>query len=157
MRGPHASSKVMILKYLNLSLFVLFPIAWFAPMARAGILPWFFDLEELSVISSLGSLWETDIMLALLVAFFALFAPMFKTMMLAAMHFGLLGGNMLGGVGGRGRLARGEVCLMALDAGSAKGVGVGTIETGWGIYLFTFCVMLSMLITEITKRQMADH
>ena len=146
------------LRLLNLSLFILFPIAWFAPMARAGLVKlWFFDLHELSVVSSLGSLWETDIFLAMLVAFFALIAPMLKTGLLAAMHFGLLGSNMLPTLAILGKLAMADVFLIALYIVLAKGVGVGTVETGWGIYLFTFCVLLSMLITELTKRQLEDH
>ncbi len=148
----------MTLRLLNLSLFILFPIAWFAPMARAGLVKmWFFDLHELSVISSLGALWDTDIFLALLVAFFALIAPMFKTGLLAAMHFGLLGTNMLPALGILGKLAMADVFLIALYIVLAKGVGVGVVETAWGLYLFTFCVLLSLLLTEITKRQLKDH
>ncbi|NOR61179.1 MAG: paraquat-inducible membrane protein A [Rhodobacteraceae bacterium] len=148
----------MTLRLLNLSLFILFPIAWFAPMARAGLIKlWFFDLHELSVVSSLGTLWETDIFLALLVAFFALIAPMLKTGLLAAMHFELLGTNMLPALGILGKLAMADVFLIALYIVLAKGVGVGTVETGWGLYLFTFCVLLSLLLTEVTKRQLKDH
>ena len=148
----------MTLRLLNLSLFLLFPIAWFAPMARAGLIKmWFFDLHELSVVSSLGSLWDTDIFLAILVAFFALIAPMFKTALLAAMHFGLLGTNMLPALGILGKLAMADVFLIALYIVLAKGVGVGVVETAWGLYLFTFCVLLSMLITELTKRQLKGH
>ncbi|MCF6273767.1 MAG: paraquat-inducible protein A [Rhodobacteraceae bacterium] len=148
----------MTLRLLNLSLFILFPIAWFAPMARAGLVKlWFFDLEELSVISSLGTLWDTDIFLAALVGFFAMVAPMLKITLLAAIHFGLLGSNILPVLGILGKLAMADVFLIALYIVLAKGVGVGTVETGWGLYLFTFCVLLSMLITEITKRQMKER
>ncbi|MEO0990507.1 MAG: paraquat-inducible membrane protein A, partial [Pseudomonadota bacterium] len=41
-----------MIKLLNLSLLILFPISWFAPLMRAGLLP-FFDLDEISVISGL--------------------------------------------------------------------------------------------------------
>ncbi len=151
------NNTLITLRLLNLSLFILFPIAWFAPMARAGIKMWFFDLETLSVISSLGSLWESDIFLAILVAFFALIAPMLKTALLAAMHFGLLGSNMLPALGILGKLAMADVFLIAVYIVLAKGVGVGTVETGWGLYLFTFCVLLSMLLTALTKRQIQAH
>ncbi|MBL4807336.1 MAG: paraquat-inducible protein A [Rhodobacteraceae bacterium] len=144
-----------MIKYLNLSLFILFPIAWFAPMAKAGLLPWF-GLKELSVISSIGSLWESDVFLAFLVGFFALFTPMLKTIMLAMIHQGWLGGNMLAALGVLGKLAMADVFLIALYIVSAKGVGVGRIETGWGLYLFTFCVLLSLLITEITKKRLVS-
>ena len=78
-----------MLKYANLALLVLFPVAWFAPLMRAGLLP-IFGLSEISVITGLQSLWESDVFLALVVTLFALFAPYMKTIGLALIHFGLL-------------------------------------------------------------------
>ena len=74
---------------VNLALLVAFPIAWFAPLMRAGILP-LFKLSEISVISGLQSLWDSDVFLALIVTIFALFAPYLKTIGLALVHFDLL-------------------------------------------------------------------
>jgi len=48
----------------NLSLLILFPIAWMAPLAR--LLP-FFKLNELTILNAIGSLWEADAILAILV------------------------------------------------------------------------------------------
>ena len=48
---------------LNLVLLVLFPLAWFAPLLRAGVLP-IFGLSEISVLSGLQSLWSVDAPLA---------------------------------------------------------------------------------------------
>lgn len=70
------------MRYLNLTLLVLFPIAWFAPLLRAALLPWF-GMDEISVVSGLQSLWETDAALALLVTFLAIFAPYAKVIGLA--------------------------------------------------------------------------
>ena len=78
-----------MLRIANLTLLILFPIAWFAPLMRAGLLP-LFGLGEISVISGLQSLWGSDVFLALLVTFFALFAPYTKTIGLALIHFGYL-------------------------------------------------------------------
>ena len=78
-----------MLRYLNLSLLILFPVAWFAPLLRAGLLP-LFSLSEISVISGLQSLWGTDVFLALIVTAFALFAPYLKTIGLALVQFRLL-------------------------------------------------------------------
>ncbi len=73
-----------LIPLLNLSLLILFPIAWFAPMLKAGImgsyLPYFFDLKEISVITGLQSLWASDVFLALIVTFLAIFAPFMKTL-----------------------------------------------------------------------------
>ena len=78
-----------VLRFANLALLILFPIAWFAPLMRAGILP-LFSLSEISVISGMQALWESDVALALLVTAFALFAPYLKTIGLALVHFNLL-------------------------------------------------------------------
>ena len=43
------------LRFANLALLILFPIAWFAPLLRAALLP-FFGMDEISVISGLQSL-----------------------------------------------------------------------------------------------------
>lgn len=63
-----------VLAAANLLLLIAFPVAWFAPLMRAGLLP-FFGLSEFSVISGLRTLWDRDPYLAGLVAFLALFAP----------------------------------------------------------------------------------
>ena len=41
-----------MLRYANLALLILFPLAWFAPLLRAGVLP-LFGLSEISVITGL--------------------------------------------------------------------------------------------------------
>ncbi|MDC1501343.1 paraquat-inducible membrane protein A, partial [Octadecabacter sp.] len=61
------------LRIANLALLILFPIAWFAPLLRAGLmpnLPFFGGLDEISVISGLQSLWGSDVFLALIVTAF---------------------------------------------------------------------------------------
>lgn len=135
----------------NLSLLILFPIAWFAPLAHAGLLP-FFKLNELTVISGIISLWKTDMILSVLVIMLAVLAPIAKVMALAAMHLGRLGPGQLPLLDVLSKLAMADVFLIAVYIVVAKGVGVGRIETGWGLYLFTLCVTLSMVTTYITKR-----
>ncbi len=141
----------MYLKYLNLALLVLFPIAWFAPLARAGWLP-FFDLDAISVITGLQSLWESDIFLALIVMLFAIILPILKTGALAAIHFRVAGRRALPVLEILGKLAMADVFLIAVYIVIAKGMGVGRVETGWGLYLFTACVFASMWITHQTKK-----
>lgn len=137
----------------NLALLILFPIAWMAPLARAGLLP-FFRLNELTVLSAIGSLWESDKILALIVVLLALIAPIAKTLALAAIHLRSLTERALPVLDVIGKLAMADVFLIAVYIVVAKGVGVGRIETAWGLYLFTFCVMASMFITYITKKRL---
>lgn len=140
-----------MLKYANLALLFLFPVAWFAPMLRAGVLP-LFGLSEISVISGLASLWETDVFLALVVTFFALFAPYVKTLGLALLHFGLLDIRVLPALTILGKLAMADIFLVALYITVSKGIGVGRIETAWGLYLFTFCILASLAISILSAR-----
>ena len=142
-----------MLKLANLSLLILFPIAWFAPLLRAGLLP-LFSLEEVSTVTAVRALWEKDIFLAILVTFLAIFAPIVKVAATALIHFGLLSGSPLPTLEVLGKLAMADVFLVAIYVVGAKGVGIGRIETAWGLYLFTACVLGSMLITHLTKRRL---
>lgn len=140
-----------MLKYANLALLLLFPIAWFAPLMRAGLLP-LFGLSEISVITGLQSLWESDVFLALLVTALALFAPYLKTIGLALIHFGLLRRKVLPILQILGKLAMADVFLIALYITLFKGIGVGRIEVEWGLYLFTGCILASIAIGYFTEK-----
>lgn len=142
-----------MLKFVNLGLLVLFPVAWFAPLMRAGLGLPLFGLDEISVISGLQSLWEADIILALLVTFFALFAPYMKTLGLALIHFGLMRRKVLPVLHILGKLAMADIFLIALYITLSKGIGIGKIETAWGLYLFTACILTSIAIGYLTEKK----
>ncbi|SFU05225.1 paraquat-inducible protein A [Sedimentitalea nanhaiensis] len=142
----------MVLRLTNLALLILYPIAWFAPLLRAGMLP-LFGLSEISVMSGLQSLWDTDVALALLVTFLAVFAPYLKTIGLALIHFGQLRRRVLPALDILGKLAMADVFLIALYIVVVKGIGLATIQTAWGLYLFTACVMASMAISHLTAKR----
>lgn len=146
----------MALKLANLALLVFFPIAWFAPLMRAGLLP-LFGLSEISVISGLQALWETDVVLALLVTAFALFAPYFKTIGLALLQFRLLDRRVQPVLGVLGKLAMADVFLIALYIVVVKGVRLATVETAWGLYLFTGCILASIVLGLLTERALSKE
>ncbi len=141
-------------RYLNLALLILYPVAWFAPLMRAGLLP-LFGLSEISVISGLQSLWGSDVFLALVVTVFALFAPYLKTIGLALLHWGLLSRRALPALHIMGKLAMADIFLIALYITLSKGIGVGRIEVAWGLYLFTFCILASLWISWRTEQMPA--
>lgn len=132
-------------KFINLALLIAFPIAWFAPLMRAGFLP-LFGLSEISIISGLQSLWQTDVYLALLVTFFALFAPYVKTLGLALVQFDLLSARVKPALTLLGKLAMADIFLIAVYITVSKGIGVGRIETAWGLYLFTVCIIIQLAL-----------
>ena len=140
------------LRIANLALLILFPIAWAAPLLRAGLLP-FFDLDAISVLTGIRSLWDTDIFLALTVALLALVAPMAKVIGLALIQYNRASLRLLPALKFLGRLAMADVFLIALYIVLAKGTGVGRVETGWGLYLFTFCVLASFALSHIPARK----
>ena len=143
----------MILRLLTLSLLILYPVAWFAPLMRAGLLP-IFGLSEISVITGLQSLWGSDVILALTVTVFAIFAPYLKTIGLALVQWNLLDAKVQPVLQVLGKLAMADVFLIALYITLAKGIGYATIETAWGLYLFTGCILASIALSLWTARQL---
>ena len=142
----------MSLKLANLALLILFPLAWFAPLMRAGLLP-LFGLDEISVVTGLQSLWGTDVILALIVTTFAIFAPWLKTLGLALIHFNLASPKLLPALHILGKLAMADIFLIALYIVLVKGIGLATIETAWGLYFFTALILTSLVISTLTARQ----
>jgi len=138
-------------RWINLALLVLFPLSWFAPLMRAGLLP-LFNLKEISVITGLQSLWGSDVFLALVVTVFALFAPYLKTIALALIHWDLLSPRVTPVLGVMGKLAMADIFLIALYITLSKGIGVGRLETAWGLYLFTACILTSLWVSWATEQ-----
>jgi uncharacterized paraquat-inducible protein A len=133
-------------------LLVLYPIAWFAPLMRAGLLP-IFGLSEISVVTGLQSLWGTDVFLALVVTGFALFAPYLKTIGLVLVQFQLLSPRTLPVLHILSKFAMADIFLIALYITLSKGIGMGTIEVAWGLYLFTGCIVLGLILSFLTEKQ----
>lgn len=140
------------MRYANLALLILLPVAWFAPLLRAGLLP-IFGLSEISVITGLQALWGTDAALALVVTILAIFAPMAKTTGLALVQFGLLSRSTLPVLHVMGKLAMADVFLIAIYIVVVKGIGLATVETAWGLYLFTGCIIASLALSLIEARR----
>ncbi|AJE48119.1 paraquat-inducible protein A [Celeribacter indicus] len=140
------------LRLANLSLLLLFPVAWAAPLLKAGLLP-LFRLSEISVLSGIASLWEKDIPLALVVILFAMIAPVAKVLALDALLAGRLPAGAKPWLFHLGRLGMADVFLVAIYITVAKGLGVGRLEVGWGLYLFTFCVLASLGLSIFSSKK----
>lgn len=138
-------------RYVNLALLVLYPLSWFAPLLRAGLLP-LFGLSEISIITGLQSLWRSDVFLALAVTFFALVFPLLKTIGLTLMHWRMLSPRLHKVLEIMGKLAMADVFLIALYITIAKGIGVGRVEVAWGLYLFTACILTSIWVSWASRR-----
>lgn len=141
----------MIIRIATLALLILYPIAWFAPLMRAGLLP-LFGLSKISVVTGLQSLWSDDIALALIVTFFAIFAPYLKTIGLALVQWDLLHPKVQPVLHILGKLAMADIFLIALYITLVKGVSYARIETAWGLYLFTGCILASIVLGIMTEK-----
>jgi paraquat-inducible protein A len=141
----------MTLRIANLSLLLLYPVAWVAPLLHAQVLP-FFGGRDISVISGLRTLWAEDVFLAIVVAIFALAAPILKTLGIALIQAGRLPRRLVPATTLMGRLAMADIFLVALYIVLAKGAGVGRLEVGWGLYLFTGCVLASLIISQLEAK-----
>ncbi len=139
---------------LNLALLVLFPASWLAPLARAAFWPLFFSAREISLLSGIRDLWASDALLAALVALFAIVIPYAKTVSLALIHFGRLGPRALPVIEVVGKFSMTDVFLVALYIVIVKGVGVGTVSSAWGLWLFTACVLASIWVAHVTRRRL---
>jgi uncharacterized paraquat-inducible protein A len=145
----------LTLRLANLSLLILFPIAWFAPLMKSGVLP-FLSLTENSIMSALQGIWEHDIYLALLMTFFAIFAPYIKVIGVGLIQYDLLSPRLMPTLSFIGKLAMADVFLIAIYIVLYTGISVagvnGRIETAWGLYLFTGCVIASYTISFLSRK-----
>jgi uncharacterized paraquat-inducible protein A len=139
---------------LNLLMLTLYPVSWIAPLAHAGLLP-FFSGNEITILGGVADLWQSDAPLAALVALFAIVIPYGKTLCLAAIHFGHLGPRALPVIEIIGKLSMADVFLIALYIVLVKGVGIGHVSSAWGLWLFTGCVLASIWAGFETKRKIA--
>ena len=111
---------------------------------RAGLLP-LFGLSEISVITGLQSLWASDVFLALVVTVFALFAPISRPSAWPCCIAACSARAACPRSTSLGKLAMADIFLIALYITLTKGIGVGRIEVAWGLYLFTACILASIL------------
>lgn len=141
---------------VNLLLLILYPAAWLAPLAEAGMVSWWSG-EHITIIRGIGDLWDVDAALAILVALFAIAIPYTKTIVLAAVHFGRLGPRAIPIIEAIGKLSMADVFLVALYIVIVKGVGIGHVETAWGLWLFTGCVLASIWVAWTTRVRLRDE
>ena len=132
---------------------MLYPAAWLAPLAEAGVVSWWSG-KNITIYQGVLDLWTVDPALSVLVAVLAILIPYGKTLMLSAIHFGKLGPASLPWLETIGKLSMADVFLIALYVVVVKGVGIGHVSTAWGLWLFTGCVLASIWVGWATRKAM---
>jgi len=84
------------------------------------------------------------------VGLFALVAPLAKTIALALVHLSRAPLTLLPAAQILGKLAMADIFLIAVYITLAKGMAVGRVETAWGLWLFTACVLMSLGVSIVT-------
>lgn len=111
-----------LLRIANLSLLVLFPLSWFAPLLRTGLMrprniPWtdwtLFELDIVTILSGLQALWGSSPGLALIVTAAAIFFPMLKTIGIALVQFDLLAPRVAPVLSWLGKFAMADIFLLS--------------------------------------------
>lgn len=137
-------------------LLMLYPAAWLAPLAEAGVVSWWSG-KNITIYQGVVDLWAVDPALSILVAVLAVAIPYGKTVMLSAVHFGRLGPRALPWLETVGKLSMADVFLIALYVVVVKGVGIGHVTTAWGLWLFTACVLASIWVGWATSRALKSE
>jgi len=71
---------------------------------------------------------------------------------LALIQFKFLDMRALPALSILGKLAMADVFLIAIYITLAKGIGLGRVEPAWGLYLFTGCILASLVIGLMSKQ-----
>ena len=137
--------------WINLSLLILFPLAWIAPVLRAGLLP-FLGGDEVSILGGVRALWPDERLLAVLIALFGMVVPYAKTLALAGMQLGWISSRPAPVIRLLGKLSMADIFLIALGIVVAKGAGLGHVESAWGLPLFALCVLLSLAVSILSEK-----
>lgn len=116
-----------------------------------------FGGDEISILTGIAALWETDLLLCAVVLLFAVIAPYAKTLALLALQLGLVGRRVLPAIKLFGRLSMADVFLIAFYVVLVKGIGVGYVEIAWGLYLFTGLVLGALVLGWISDAGLRAH
>lgn len=143
-----------LVRIVTIALLVLFPVAWLAPLAKAGFAMPLFGGSEISILGGVIELAGSDVFLCIVVGVFAVLIPYSKTIILLGAQFEQLGNPALWLkiLGYLGKLSMADVFLIAMYVVLIKGIGFGDIEIQWGLYLFTALVLASIWATWATER-----
>ena len=151
---PHADRLALGLTAL---LAIAFPVAWFAPLMTVKVrLIFWASGTDVTVISTLQALWSDDPVLALVLSFLTLVAPMLKLLGAALIVLHLISPRIEGALWLLGRLAMADVFLMVVYMALFKGLDGGTITPGWGLWAYTGAVLGSLgLSLWLARRKVA--
>jgi uncharacterized paraquat-inducible protein A len=127
---------------------LLLPLGWWLPLIRTRL--FFFDRGEISILSGVRILWNTDTVLCLLVVLFSMAAPVAKGLAALWLWYRVpidRAGGWLVALSILSKASMAEAFLIAVIVVGFKGVGLGTITVASGFYLFAAIVTGSLALS----------
>ena len=124
------------------------PVTWWLPLFTARV-P-FLWRQDVSIASGLVELWRLDWPLFAAVLLFSVVAPLVKAVALVWVWYRVPAdrcGRLLDRLALLGKLAMTEVFLLAVIIVGLKGVGIGKVETAWGLPALVLATSASFAVS----------
>ena len=147
-RGPYA----LIGPGLLLTL-IFFPIVFFVPLLTTKF--WFYSRNDIALFRGAYDLYHVDKFLFIIVFVFGMLIPAVK--MIASVlcwYFFQVSSvkrhcEILGHLA---KLAMLDIMLLAIFVIAFKGVGIGTVEVKYGLYIYTVFIVASLFLSQAMSK-----
>lgn len=141
-RGPYA-----LLGPISLLILAVLPIVFFIPLLTTSL--WFFTRTNITLTHAISDLFRIDKFLFAIVVVFGVVFPFFKAIMsvLCWYHFEISTlERHLRVLSYIAKLSMLDVMLLAFFVVAFKGVGIGTVQVEYGLYVYASLVMASLFL-----------
>jgi len=137
----------LVLPLLVLALVAL-PFTWFLPLFRTELLV-FLD-NEVTVMGAARTLLKADLLLFAVIVLFGMIVPVAKLVALLHAWTILPREKARGWIGGLNKISKFsmlDIFLIAVTIVGLKGVGLGKVETAYGLYAFAGVVLMILALS----------
>ena len=145
----------------HLTLLILFPVAWFAPLIQfeAGIwwVPFSYQAGQKSTIQALSLLWDANLILALSITILVIFLPLLKIIGSLLVLLDILAYRIQPVLSYFGKFSSIEIFVAAILIVVATEMSALQITALWGTYLLLGCVILSFILQFFSLSAPVDN
>lgn len=141
---------------MQLAILAAVPVAWTAPLFTARV-PWLWR-QDVSIVSGLVDLWAIDRLLFAVVLLFSVIAPAAKAVVGLWLWYRVPAAatsHWPERLAILGKLAMTEIFLLAVAIVGFKGVGLGQVETRWGMWWLTGVVVAGLGVSMVMERSLS--
>lgn len=143
-----ARGRDVLLGPISLLLVVAFPIVFFVPLLTTSF--WFFTQTNITLTHAINELFKIDKFLFTVVVVFGVVFPFLKAIMsvLCCYYFDIRSiERYLVPLSYIAKLSMLDVMLLAFFVVAFKGVGIGTVQVKYGLYVYASLITASLFLT----------